>query len=234
MGVKCIDDRRSRTNKKSKENNIPIDYSKEKDLKDENKEENKKEKIENKNDEKKNNISTDEEVPNEDINNNIIKSFQKKKNKFENIRWKKTLEIHNKFRKKHGIENLKLNEDLCKIAQSSAEKYSETNIENMYMITPKLYKDNIVGENIAIIDNNDNIKFEDIVNKWYEEKKNYKFNSNKYVENTGHFTQLIWKETKEVGFGYKKIYGKMYFIAIYYPAGNILNQFKYNVLEEQY
>ena len=155
------------------------------------------------------------------------------KEKLLNLR-EKVLKKHNEFRKKHGVGNLKLNADLCELAQSSAEKYSETVIENICMIPPKLYKDDIVGENIAIIDNNNSINMEDIVNKWYEEKQNYVFDSNKYIENTGHFTQLIWKKTKEIGFGYKKSNnGKVYFIAIYYPAGNIFNQFNTNVLKEQ-
>jgi len=155
------------------------------------------------------------------------------KEKLLNLR-EKVLKKHNEFRKKHGVGNLKLNADLCELAQLSAEKYSETVIENICMIPPKLYKDDIVGENIAIIDNNNSINMEDIVNKWYEEKQNYVFDSNKYIENTGHFTQLIWKKTEEIGFGYKKSNnGKVYFIAIYYPAGNIFNQFNTNVLKEQ-
>jgi len=147
--------------------------------------------------------------------------------------WEKALKRHNEFRKKHGARNLELNPDLCEIAQSSAEKYSETDIENIYKIPPKLYKGDIVGENIAIIDKFNSTNFEDIINKWYEEKQNYEFDSNKYIENTGHFTQLIWRETKEIGFGKKINKGKMYFIAIYYPAGNIFKQFKNNVLKEQ-
>ena len=145
--------------------------------------------------------------------------------------WEKILKKHDEYRRNHESDNLKLNSALCNIAQSNAEVYSETDIENMYKIPPKLYNDDIVGENIAIIDQCDILNFEDIVNKWYEEKKNYEFDSNKYIENTGHFTQLIWKETKEVGFGHKKSNnGKIYFVAIYYPAGNIFKQFKYMFL----
>lgn len=162
----------------------------------------------------------------------LNKVFNNYKEIFQKL-WEKALKRHNEFRKKHGARNLELNPDLCEIAQSSAEKYSETDIENIYMIPPKLYKGDIVGENIAIIDKFNSTNFEDIINKWYEEKQNYEFDSNKYIENTGHFTQLIWRETKEIGFGKKINKGKMYFIAIYYPAGNIFKQFKNNVLKEQ-
>ena len=195
-----------------------------------------KNKIENQFEDKKND-NTDEDcivsdefkesdriVPNKDYNND-----EKDLLELRNI----AIEKHNEFRKKHGAEYLELNIELCEIAQERAEKYSETDIEKMYMIPPKLYKGDIVGENIAIIENYDKINIEDIINKWYEEKINYEFDSNKYIENTGHFTQLIWKGTKKVGFGHKKSNnGKMYFIAIYYPAGNIFKQFKNNVLKE--
>ena len=186
--------------------------------------------------EKRNDNSVEDIVPNEIKNSDITDPSKRNNNDEKKILklWEKTLKKHNKYRRMHSSDNLNLNTDLCKIAQSIAEKYSEMDIENMYMIPPKLYKDDIVGENIAIIDECDNLNFEDIVNKWYEEKKNYEFGSNKYIENTGHFTQLIWKETKEVGFGHKKSNnGKIYFIAIYYPAGNIFKQFKYNVLKDK-
>ena len=185
---------------------------------------------------KSNDNSVEDIVPDEIKNRDITDPSRRNNNdeKKKSTLWEKPLEKHNKYRRMHSSDNLNLNTDLCKIAQSIAEKYSEMDIENMYMIPPKLYKDDIVGENIAIIDECDNLNFEDIVNKWYEEKKNYEFGSNKYIENTGHFTQLIWKETKEVGFGHKKSNnGKIYFIAIYYPAGNIFKQFKYNVLKDK-
>ena len=198
--------------------------------------EKKKEKIVNKSEEEKNTSIEEDCNVSEEINTKDKMALNKIcggcKENFQEL-WEKALKRHNEFRKKHGARNLELNPDLCEIAQSSAEKYSETDIENIYKIPPKLYKGDIVGENIAIIDKFNSTNFEDIINKWYEEKQNYEFDSNKYIENTGHFTQLIWRETKEIGFGKKINKGKMYFIAIYYPAGNIFKQFKNNVLKEQ-
>ena len=46
---------------------------------------------------------------------------------------------------------------------------------------------------------------------------------------------MIWKDSKEVGFGFKKVNeGKCYFIAIYYPAGNIFNKYNDNIKEKEY
>lgn len=48
--------------------------------------------------------------------------------------------------------------------------------------------------------------------------------------NTGHFTQVVWKETKEFGIGYaKNNLGFEYITANYFPAGNYLGHFTFNV-----
>ena len=51
---------------------------------------------------------------------------------------------------------------------------------------------------------------------------------------TGHFTQVVWKNTKEVGFGVAstKDKSRCYVVANYYPAGNYQGQFPKNVLRK--
>lgn len=47
---------------------------------------------------------------------------------------------------------------------------------------------------------------------------------------TGHFTQVVWKETKEVGFGKAKSGGgRVFVVGSYRPAGNMVGSFKDNV-----
>lgn len=41
-------------------------------------------------------------------------------------------------------------------------------------------------------------------------------------EKTGHFTQVVWKGTKEVGFGY----AGGYVVGSYFPAGNMMGDFQ--------
>ena len=78
------------------------------------------------------------------------------------------------------------------------------------------------------------VDVERIFNDWYDEKNKYDFNKNKYQKGTGHFTQMIWKETKEIGFGWDTSENnKFYFLAYYYPAGNEIGKFKENVLVEE-
>jgi hypothetical protein len=49
---------------------------------------------------------------------------------------------------------------------------------------------------------------------------------------TGHFTQLVWKNTERVGAGiaYNSDRTKVYVVAQYSPPGNYLGQFEENVL----
>jgi len=46
-----------------------------------------------------------------------------------------------------------------------------------------------------------------------------------------HFTQIVWKSTKQVCFTMLEKFGKILFIAAYSPAGNQENQYKDNVGE---
>ena len=65
---------------------------------------------------------------------------------------------------------------------------------------------------------------------WYSEIKMYNFKKD-YQNGTGHFTQLVWKETEEVGFGVANKGSTYYVVANYYPAGNFLGQFANNVFK---
>lgn len=65
--------------------------------------------------------------------------------------------------------------------------------------------------------------------QWYEEANNYKYNED-FQQGKGHFAQIVWKSTREVGFGRAKSDdGKWYAVANYFPAGNYIGQFIENV-----
>ena len=70
----------------------------------------------------------------------------------------------------------------------------------------------------------------DMCDKWYGEIKNYDKNLNEYQKNTSHFTQMVWKETKEIGFAYRKVRNVIYAVVYYYPPGNTFGEYKDNVL----
>jgi hypothetical protein len=68
-----------------------------------------------------------------------------------------------------------------------------------------------------------------MTDQWYEEANNYNYNED-FQQGKGHFAQIVWQNTHEVGFGRAKAAdGKWYAVANYYPAGNYIGQFVQNV-----
>ena len=155
-------------------------------------------------------------------------------NKFNGL----ALKLHNDFRRMHGVDNLKLNQSLCQKASNKVLKLLNSKEDLKYE------KDDDDNDNDSIddIEYGENLcisygklfDIENVINTWYNEEKNYNYDSNKYKKGTGHFTQMIWKGTKEVGFGYSKLYNnKSIFLVYYYPAGNEIGKFKENVLKKK-
>lgn len=50
------------------------------------------------------------------------------------------------------------------------------------------------------------------------------------MQNSGSFTQLVWRESREIGFGVAGSGANIYIVALYYPAGNVVGAYKQNVL----
>lgn len=66
---------------------------------------------------------------------------------------------------------------------------------------------------------------------WYNEVKSYSYNYPGFSMGTGHFTQVVWKGSTKVGFGYALTSDgrSLYIAAQYTPPGNYMGQFSQNV-----
>src|SRR3569833_2229686 len=64
------------------------------------------------------------------------------------------------------------------------------------------------------------------VDAWGNERKDYNYDSPDFSEETGHFTQLVWKNSTTVGCG-KRLCGTRgwYVLCEYWPRGNVIGQF---------
>jgi len=135
------------------------------------------------------------------------------------------LAYHNELRAKHGCPPLKLNDELCKIAEKYAKKLAT---ENKLEHSSNKYKGENLGENLYFCSGID-VDPKNMTQSWYDEIKKYDFNSNNFIPGTGHFTQVVWKNTTDVGFGIASGKGGNYGVANYYKAGNFQGEFKQNV-----
>uniref|UniRef100_A0A9L0SJ15 Golgi-associated plant pathogenesis-related protein 1 n=1 Tax=Equus caballus TaxID=9796 RepID=A0A9L0SJ15_HORSE len=73
----------------------------------------------------------------------------------------------------------------------------------------------------------------EVADRWYSEIKNYNFQQPGFTSGTGHFTAMVWKNTKKMGVGKASASdGSSFVVARYFPAGNVVNQgfFEENVL----
>lgn len=136
------------------------------------------------------------------------------------------LEAHNYYRRKHHAPPLTLNKDLCKIAQGYAQKLLAT---KSFEHSKNKYKGNNIGENLYWCTGKE-ATGEMATTDWYNEIKMHNFKK-EFQHDTGHFTQVIWKDTKEVGFGVANKGNTYYVVANYYPPGNIKGNFANNVLK---
>lgn len=64
------------------------------------------------------------------------------------------------------------------------------------------------------------------VEGWGDERNEYDFKKGEFTHETGHFTQLVWKNTSTVGCG-RRLCGEngWYLVCEYWPRGNVIGEF---------
>ncbi|KAE8582068.1 hypothetical protein XENTR_v10019926 [Xenopus tropicalis] len=137
------------------------------------------------------------------------------------------LQAHNKYREMHGAPPLQLSRQLCQSAQEWADQLAKLGTSQHSAAA-----EGSIGENIYERTGKEPTA-DHTVDSWYSEIKKYNFGSPGYVPGTGHFTQVIWKESKEVGVGVATDgKGRHYVVGQYNPGGNIDDpeSYKQNVL----
>lgn len=135
------------------------------------------------------------------------------------------LDAHNTYRALHGVPNVTWS---TTVAQS-AQAYADT-CPSGHSYHPQY------GENLAW-SYGQNPSFGDVVKWWYDEEQYYDYNNPGFSSTTGHFTQVVWKNTTEIGCGYRSgcsisLLGKTFtdvWVCQYNPHGNVSGQFADNV-----
>ncbi|ORY95871.1 CAP domain-containing protein [Syncephalastrum racemosum] len=127
------------------------------------------------------------------------------------------LQLHNKYRAQHSADPLTWSSELAQYAQKWADGCVFEHSKGDY------------GENLA--QGYDSV--DSAITAWYDEYKDYDYSNPGFTEGTGHFTQVVWKGTKQLGCALSDCSGKPLYVCEYSPAGNIVsgNEFEENVSE---
>ena len=139
------------------------------------------------------------------------------------------LRMHNKYREAHHAPEIKLNKELCEIAQKYADHLVEINVMQH---SHARFKGTAMGENLYCCSG-----FKPDggmpVTSWYDEMKDYDFKNGRSKGGViGHFTQVVWKDSQYVGMGISGKNNQYFVVANYFPAGNWDGQYIQNVLEK--
>jgi uncharacterized protein YkwD len=139
---------------------------------------------------------------------------------------KEALEAHNKYRTKHHAPAMKWSAQMGKEAQAWADNLARTG-QFAHSSNDQRKGD---GENIYMSFGRADLNGGEAVDEWYNEIKDYDFNNDRFSGNTGHFTQVVWKGSKELGMAKAKASdGKIFVVGRYRPPGNFMSQFEANI-----
>ena len=146
------------------------------------------------------------------------------------------LKRHNYYRKYHQSVPMELTQELNDYAQQYAETLAEK--DQMEHSTKeareKIYGD-WTGENLYYFWTSQidlTITGAAAVDDWYDEIKDYDFQNGKSKNGgvVGHFTQVLWKDSTQLGIGVaKSSKNSVYVVGNYHPGGNFNNNELKNV-----
>jgi len=132
------------------------------------------------------------------------------------------ISLHNGYRAQHCVPPLAWSAELAASAQRWADKCWISHSPHGRTPTTR-YSENIAwgGDRTAA----------SAVDAWYREVDKYDFSKPGFVHGIGHFTQMVWKNTKQVGCGVAQCYFGAFRIWVchYAPQGNWPGQFPQNV-----
>jgi len=126
---------------------------------------------------------------------------------------------HNFYRAQVGVPSLHWSSRLA----ARAQQWADTLIQRR-TFAPR--RDGVFGENLyEVVDGS--VTPAEVVKTWDSEKVNYRYDSNSCSARCGHYTQVIWRDTKEVGCGVARDARREVWVCNYDPPGNVVGERPY-------
>lgn len=140
---------------------------------------------------------------------------------------------HNKWRVQVGAPDLKWSDDLATGAQTWADHLKTAEGCNLVHSTSNV-GENLYWASASTSDNGDStaqmVTPTQVTDSWGGEKQDYSYDSNSCADGKvcGHYTQLVWKKTSDVGCGSAVCSDKsQVWVCQYNPAGNMAGEKPY-------
>jgi len=137
------------------------------------------------------------------------------------------LNLHNKARADVGVGPLAWSKNLAEYAQSWADHLAATNCRMEHRPDSGKWKQGH-GENL-FMGTAGYYSVTDAVRAWEKEKSLYHgapLNASNWYP-SGHYTQLVWKNTRQIGCAKAECRGNVIVVCNYDPPGNVLGQKPY-------
>ena len=137
------------------------------------------------------------------------------------------LSLHNKVRADVGVGPVTWSKELAIYAQEWANHLASTDCSLQHRPSSGKWK-RVYGENL-FMGTAGTFGVADAVTSWEDEKKHYRGQtldrSNWY--DSGHYTQMVWKESQQIGCAKAECNGYLIIVCNYDPPGNVLGQKPY-------
>ncbi|XP_053664472.1 uncharacterized protein LOC128713635 [Anopheles marshallii] len=140
------------------------------------------------------------------------------------------LKAHNEYRARHGVLPLKLSKRLCRFAEEWAKVIAARGV--LVHRSNSAYGENIFCSWSSSITAGSSmiVSGREPVENWYSEIDLHVFGKEPATLKTGHFSQVVWKDSRELGVGLaRNRSGQVFVVANYDPPGNYIGSFAKNV-----
>ncbi|MEM9487947.1 MAG: CAP domain-containing protein [Myxococcota bacterium] len=133
------------------------------------------------------------------------------------------LAAHNRYRADHCAPPLTWSDEVA----ASAQRWAETLRDNQCAFDHD--PNTRLGENMSFFSPAGSADAEQVVAGWYNEIAQYSFDNPGFRFETGHFTQVVWVASQELGCGLAECRNAELWVCRYRQAGNWRGQFRDNV-----